>query len=55
MIRLADQYQVNRFMAAASSSFESLPLAAITQGVMLEVSEQASLQSFKKSELSLLC
>jgi hypothetical protein len=37
MIRLADQYQVTRFMAAASSCFESLPLSAITQGVMLEV------------------
>jgi hypothetical protein len=30
--------QVTRFMAAASSSFESLPLSTITQGVMLEVS-----------------
>jgi hypothetical protein len=29
--------QVTRFMAAASSSFESLPLSTITQGVMLEV------------------
>lgn len=37
MIRLADQYQVTRFMAAASSSFELLPLSTITQGVMLEV------------------
>lgn len=37
MIRLADQYQVTRFMAAASSSFEALPLASITPGVMLQV------------------
>lgn len=37
MIRLADQYQVTRFMAAASSSFEALPLANITPGVMLQV------------------
>jgi hypothetical protein len=29
--------QVTRFMAAASSSFEQLPLSTITQGVMLEV------------------
>lgn len=29
--------QVTRFLAAASSSFESLPLSTITQGVMLEV------------------
>lgn len=29
--------QVSRFMAAASHSFESLPLTTITQNVMLEV------------------
>jgi hypothetical protein len=40
MIRLADQYQVTRFMAAASSSFEALPLSNITPGVMLQVGMQ---------------
>lgn len=54
MIRLADQYQVNRFMAAASASFESLPLAAITQGVMLEVSEHWQ-AGFKKGYEIPLC
>eukprot|EP00879_Flechtneria_rotunda_P018787 GHRR01019720.1.p1 GENE.GHRR01019720.1~~GHRR01019720.1.p1 ORF type:complete len:287 (+),score=51.88 GHRR01019720.1:438-1298(+) len=37
MVRLADQYQVTRFMAAASTSFESLPLSTLSLSVVLEV------------------
>ncbi|KAF8057900.1 BTB/POZ domain-containing protein [Scenedesmus sp. PABB004] len=37
MVRLADQFQVTRLMAAASCSFESLPLASLSIGTVLEV------------------
>ncbi|WIA35734.1 hypothetical protein OEZ86_004136 [Tetradesmus obliquus] len=37
MIRLADQYQVSRFLAAASSSFEALPLSSLGLGLVLEL------------------
>jgi hypothetical protein len=39
-VGVTSQYQVTRFMAAASSSFEALPLANITPGVMLQVHVQ---------------
>jgi hypothetical protein len=37
MIRLADQYQVQRFLSACNASFDSLPLDQIDLGVALSV------------------
>lgn len=43
MIRLADQYQVNRFLSACNASFDKLTLDSLDLGLVLSVFQLPSL------------